>query len=706
MTKFPLFYDFQLSLEKTSLQQNVDALQNSSSDTNSEVHRLSAELQQKQKSYEELVDKSNSIQLSLEKKLHETTQNLAARTTQWEGVKNEMETLTMQKIDRENELNLELSKMKEAAVEERDNLAREIDVLKVSYQEEKSRLLKEIDEKLRDSEALRNELNEAIQNLEKTVVELRNDVEKSKNDTLAKDEEFDAKMKVMRSVEEDLKKQLEESNKKESDLRNSFDEVARSGVESAEQLTKQLNEKSIYSKELESKFEELQTTYHKTTVEYDELKAKIQDVEKEKEELAKAWKEDKDSFSEVKLNLENQLLEASSKFKSTEDEQVDLVNRNVELIQQVDQLTKEILESNNSKTEINDRLTKVSTEFEAFKLSAETTKNDVDAKLVESSKKEAENSENLKLLESQNVQLKHTIDDKEKELEAISSSLQATKIENENLKSEAATFKESTQAEINLGQHEAAEHIKTIKSLEDKIDQLTSSVNLSDDLKNELNHKSEEIKSKETNIAELSTVVNVLKEQINIKENDLKRLVDEKELEGKRSMDLIVSKEEEIKNIQDQLETVKNGLEGTIADFARLSDEKSTILLEKNSLAEEVSCLKKEIRMYTENFVDINELNNLREEFIIFEETKQNELANLTRRLIDVEEQMKNQSDAVNKLEMFERKQKEILYEKTALERREAQLVLENKQLGDKLLQMKVCCNNLFCFMHKSYELF
>lgn len=691
----------QVSIEKASLQQNVESLQNSSSDTNSEVHRLSVELQQKQKSYEELVDKSNSIQLSLEKKLHETTQNLAARTTQWEGVKNEMETLTMQKIDRENELNLELSKMKEAAVEERDNLAREIDVLKVTYQEEKARMLKEIDEQLKDSEALRRDMNNSIQSLEKTVVELRNDIEKSKNETITKEEEFNAKMKSLRSIEEDLKKQLDESNKRELELKNNVNEVTNSGTENVEQLTKQLNEKNLHSKELESQLEELKAKYQKTTVEYDEIKVNLLGVEKEKEDIAKTHSEDTNSFTEIKLKLEHQLMEAISKFKSTEDEQVDLVNRNVEIIQQVDQLTKDNFELNNSKNGLNEQLTKTLTEFEAFKLSVETAKSEVDAKLAESLKRDAENNENIKLLESQNNDLKHSIEAKAKELEATSSSLLASKTEFETLKSEAATSKESTEAQINSMQHEAAEHIKTIRSLEDKIDQLTSSVNLSDDLKNELSHKSEEIKSKETNIAELSSTVNALKEQINIKEKDLKRLVDEKEMEEKRSMDIVVCKDEEIKAMQAQFETVRKSLDDKIADFAKLSEDKSSVLLERNSLVNEISRLTHQIQEYTENFVDRTELNNLKEEFSIYEETKQNEIAQLTKKLFEIEERLKNQSAGVDKLEILERKQKDILYEKTALERREAQLVLENKQLADKLLQMKVWLGEKFYLTHK-----
>lgn len=652
--------------------------------------RLSTELQNKQKSYEEYVDKSNSIQLDLEKKLHEMTQNLAARTSQWEIIENEVKILSMQKIDRENELNLELAEMKEAAIEEKNSLVEEINVLKVNYQEEKARLLKEVDEKLKEAETLNGQLNLAVQNLENSVDELKRDVEKSKNEVLAKEESYNAKIKEMQLVEEELKRQLDESIKKESELKSYLNEEKKSGVECVETLTKQLQEKSSYSEELERQLEKIRTTNDKTTTENDELKAQLLAAEIKNKELTESSTEEKRNFSEIKSKLEQEIGEAMSKFKSTEDEQVDLVNKNVELVQRVEQLNREISEANSCIGEVKNELNKVLSDFDAFKLSAETGKQVIDAKLLEAFKKEADSEENRKLLESENVQLKQTILDTEKKASVISSSLHEVRDEYETLKSEAATSKESAQVQINSLQHEAAEHIKTIQLLEAKIDQLTSSVNLSDDLKNELNHKSEEIKSKEINIAELSNVVTALKEQINVKENDLKRLVGEKEMEGKQSIDIIVSKDEEINSLHLQIEAMKKSLEDKVVESANLSEQTSSLSSEKLALIEEVSGLKNQIKNFTDNFVDRTELNNLKEEFGIYEETKENEIANLSKKLLEIEQQLQSQNAGVNKLEMLERNQREIAHEKTVLERREAQLVIENKQLTDKLQQMKV----------------
>lgn len=630
------------------------------------MHRLSAELQQKQKSYDELVDKSNSVQLSLEKTLHETTQNLAAKSAQLERVKSEMEAITMQKIDRENELNVELSTMKEATVEEKARLVQEMEQLKTIHQEEKAHLLNELDGKLNDSVKLRNE----IENLGKMVNELQNSVEQSKKEMAGKENEFEAKLKILQTVEEDLKRQLDESNNKESELRNSFAEVSKVGAESVEQLTQQLNDKNVYAKELESNIEELRKTHDQMTVEHNDLKEKLLAAGKVNEELTKTVEENKDEFITVKTNLEQQLTAAMSKFKSTEDEQVDLVNQNVQLLQQIEELTKAVVEANNIKSETNDQLTKISADFEAFKVSAEAEQRDICSKLAETHKKE--------------------IEEKQKEMDAVSNSLREANHENEAQKSDAATFKESTQAEITALQQGAVDHLKTIRLLEEKIEQLTSSVNLSDDLKNELNHKSEEIKSKETKIAELSVTMSSLQERFNVNESDLKKLVDEKEMERKRLTVVIDSKEDEIKSMHQQLETVKKTLEDKLVELGSLSDESASLLLAKNSLAEEVASLNSQVQGYAANTVDRNELNNLKEEFSIFEETKRQEIADLTKKLLEAEERLQVQSAGVAKLDILERGQKELAYEKTALQRREAQLVLENKQLADRLLQMKV----------------
>lgn len=61
--------------------------------------------------------------------------------------------------------------------------------------------------------------------------------------------------------------------------------------------------------------------------------------------------------------MERQLQEVKSKFKSTKDKQFDLVNRNVELVQQNEELTKKLLESKNSKREMTDQLAKDRTQF-------------------------------------------------------------------------------------------------------------------------------------------------------------------------------------------------------------------------------------------------------------------------------------------------------------------------------------------------------
>lgn len=250
-----------------------------------------------------------------------------------------------------------------------------------------------------------------------------------------------------------------------------------------------------------------------------------------------------------------------------------------------------------------DQLSKVHSEFEAFKLSAQAKKGVIDAGLAESHRNQIELPDNIKLMESQIVQLNVTIENKQKEIEAIARSLRETKDEYEAQKSMAAAFSESIQAENNALQHEASEHIKTIQSLEDRIEQLTSS-NLSNDLKNALNHKSEEIKSKEAKIGELSSIINALQRQIHGHENNLKRLADEKETETKQSINVVSTMDDEIKSMNLKLDAMKKTLEDKMKEFTSVSDERSSLLSTNSSMDGEISRLKSQIKDFTDNFVD------------------------------------------------------------------------------------------------------
>ncbi len=471
------------------LQQNVNDQHNSSSNTYSDVHRVAPE--QNQNSSEKIMHQSKSNQSSLEEKLNETAHSLAMKTAQWELVKAEMETLIMRKVERENELNLELTNIK-----------------------------------------------------------------------------------------------------------------------------KQLNESSLHSKTLECNIAELQTAYYNTSVE-------------------------KDRYIEMISNLEQQLHDATSKFEFTEDQQVDLINRNIELVQQNDEFSKQLLESKNNNKEMTDQLSKVNSEFVAFKLSTQA---------------EIELSDNIKLLEPQIVQLELTIHRKQKEIETIASSLRETKDEFEVQKSKAYSFSESTQAEIDSLQHKISEQIKTIRSLEDKIQQLTSSKDLLDNSKNELNHKTEEIKSKDSKIIQLSSTINALHIQIDANENDFKRLADEKETYTKLS----ITKDAEIKSMNLRLDAMKKTLQDKIKEISSVSDERSSLLSTKISLDEKIYCLQSQIKYFTDNFVDRTELNNLKEEFSIYEETKKGEIAELIKKLLQSEERLKNKCSS-EELKLEEKKESKLL---------------------------------------------
>lgn len=86
-----------------------------------------------------LVDSSNDTESNLKKILHETQENLANHTLQYEKLKHQMNLLTVQKNDRENVLIFELSKIKEAHESTADELkSLKSKLEKTTYEKEKA----------------------------------------------------------------------------------------------------------------------------------------------------------------------------------------------------------------------------------------------------------------------------------------------------------------------------------------------------------------------------------------------------------------------------------------------------------------------------------------------------------------------------------------------------------------------------------------
>ncbi|XP_055300497.1 restin homolog isoform X16 [Sitodiplosis mosellana] len=641
----------QLLSEKTSLQQNLEALQSSSSDSNTEIRRLVEDLKAKQEAYDLLVDSSNETKLNLEKSLHETQQNLAARTSQHDKLKNEMNSLTAQKIDRENELNLELSKIKEAYESEAEALKNEIDALKMSFREEKERLHNERQESVTVSDRQLAEHKSTIDNLENTIKNLQKEISNTNTDLEQRMNELTSASNKVNDLESMLNEKIAHTKQAEEKAK---------GIEKAlnEKLTAKDNEIQLITAQIQSLEERLsaaeseaeKVSDDKNTVETS-LRKQIIALEEANKVISEEKKQTVDKLSE----LESKYNTLGESFRDTEDEQVDLVNKNLEYQRQVD----ELLQTVSAMDELKQKIQQQETDMSGATAQIQSLQKELEEKTATFTNERAATAEQVKLIESQ--------------LRNTNENFQKYKNDAEQAKTEIENLIKSTVNESN-------EKDKIIKALEEKVSQLAPSVNLSDDLKNELKDKSEELKLKESNIVELIKTVDDLKKQCAEKDANLASALKENEAKNKRSSDEIQQKTRELGEAHKKIAAA-----ATVDSENKQLKDKITELT--NNLDRIQIENQQKVREMSENSsTQTNELANLRAELVQIEEMKKKEIEELTLKLWDSEAKVQEQSDNIDKLNESQSNDEEAT---RALKTREAELLLANKKLEGEIITLK-----------------
>lgn len=701
-----------IAQEKTSLQKNLDALQCSSSDTNSEIRRLTEELQLKQKTYDEMVDKSNGAQLTLERKLHEMSQNLAARTTQWERVKDEIETLTTQKIDRENELNLELSKIKEASEAEREALANEINALRASFKDEKERLAKEIDEKLKKAELVRVEVNDKVKQLETNVFGLQKDIELGRTELQDKEKELNEKIKSFEGVECGLRQEIREAKEVEVKLLSSLDESSKSDDEARQSLVAQLTEQQKLVNEQNQKVAEISSRLEQRDSELQSSQTQLVELTVERESLRSTAESEAARLSSVITELEAKISTLSDQFQTTEDDQVDLVNKNLELIETLTLVRQQLSEAEERNQITEESSVKLQLEYDSIKTAFDALKTDLEASIQSSQAATIEKDQIIHSLDQKLQELTIALQTNTTQLNSMEQTLHTHQAAYEAYKTDVQSMQIAEQAKVQMLSDETLAKQKTITALEDKITQLTSSVNLSDDLKNELNNKSEELRSKDSSIAELNGSIVELQEKLHNRDIDLKRIADERQVDSQRSLDSLQERSLEINHLQEKIEILERSLQtqsehtsNSLNETAAITSDKEKLAKENSDLNELIAAQQQEFQKRMTQYEERSKFEALQAELELLEEVKRQEVDELMQKLKATEQQILGQSAAIERLNAMQRKEKDLIYEKTALERREKDLMVENKLLAEKLINMKVCfgeCNFVSQFVFKS----
>lgn len=653
--------------QKTSLQQNLDALQCSSLDTNSEIKRLTDELNSQRNAHSDMVDKSNATQLTLERKLHEQTQNLAARTTQWERVKEEMETLTTQKIDRENELNLELAKIKEASEADRETLVSNLEAMQASFKAEKEAFATRMANTLAESNATISALKENIDQL---------NLEKEANS-----KDYDDNIRKMVEAQDALQNQLEGAQQSQESLRNSLENSEKSGANEYASLDARFKESEEKAADLNAQVNGLNTTLTDLSCQLKASELRSQEVSLSYESLVQTTK-DESVKSEAKIKeLNAKVVELTEQFQITEDDQVDLVNKNLELVDQITLLRQQISESEELKVISDEQFITLQSQLEATNTLFDEFKTVVkdNVNLIAELEKKVEDK--TLTIDELNVKLA----DQVQSMESVQQSLSKTQEHVVSLKSSSESTRQLTNSQLQSALAELDAKQSHIQSLEEKISHLMSAVNLSDDLKTDLTVKSDELRSKDTSIVTLNTELEHLRQLQAASSAELIQVRQHLETQRISAETAHKSHVAEVSRLQDKIESLERGMQAQVTE---VTGDKNRLASECDALNALIAKQKQEFQERMQQYEERSKFEALREELAMVEAAKQKELDELAQRLLQSETTLAGQTASIQRLDAIQRSEKDLQYEKVALERKEQQLQLENRQLNERIERM------------------
>lgn len=609
--------------------------------------------------------------------MHETTQNLDARTNQYERVRNEIEQITAQKIERENELNSELSRMKEVTDAERLLLIETNENLEKSFRLEKAELLANIDARLQQSDAAKALLDESLAKLEQQVKQLSDAVERGKTELRAKENDFNARVVEWTSLEQSLRQELDSCRQLEESTKNNMAETLRISESINQDLMQQLSSHKDNKIELLATIEELTTKLDDAVVERQSLADTLKTTETDKESLNSSASEMRSKFSEI-----------SAKFRSLEDEQVDLVDRNEQLIAQLKDATAKIEQLSNDCSTKDKQLSDTNIEFTDYQVNCKNQQLAIEQQLHDTKQKCVDNESTINTLTSQLNDVIAKLDCKQIEFSKLEESLANSITINEKKKSEAEDRRKTIEMTVQELDNKLKDRDQTIVNLEQKIIEASKSTDdLSTELQTKLIHYDGELKSKESCISQLNETILQLQKQINNQDLRLTEISNEKTVACQKSMDELTHKTEEIKEYQLKLNDLESKLHEKTEELSAIKFEHNKA---KSELLEEINRQQNVHSQEIAKLSDRSEYDELQCAFTEFEATKKEEIIELQKKLSHVDAQIVEQADALKRMEKFKTQEQQLQQEKIDIKAREAKLLTENKILTDRVLQLQV----------------
>lgn len=641
-----------LNEQKTGLQTEIESLRSSTHDSSSEASRLSEELSKKQKDYEELLDTTNTNRLNMEKQIQELTQSLTSRQSQLDDLKNEIENIKSEKINRENQLNMELARMKDDYESQKQQLHNENEALKNSFKEERTKLMGQLSEKLDHSTKLKDEMDQGISRLQARVKELEGLLDSTKMASKSKEEEWMGKMNELYQKELNLVRQMEALRVAEETSQNTIQELKEVVDQTNNALQEKLYQGKSYESSLRQEIQEITKAKANIEGEYHSLQLKLKDNEQQIEHY-KALENSLilkiDELNSLKIAGDKQIAELTEKFKVMEEEQIDLVNKldekkiRIENLVKNEQLlveTKEKLESDTAAKE-NEWITNCN------ELSQAITQYET---IIESLKKEVQDLTSIK-----------------SDLEEKTERLMSTENLSEELKHEV----QSKAGELQKKNDE-------IKDLQNKVKELELTITNSDDKLNKL------VSEHETELTNMNTELELFRQQmikieetLKQKEEEYKTIIKQKELLVEKESLNVGLRDQKVKELEDKL------LE---------NEQKIRLLNEQLHIKEEElkTLLKNKHAMDSRSY----EFEKLQKEFEKLEEEKKAEIEALTKKYIGLEKLIKDQTESLNKLDRLSTKEKQLHDEKKILEQKEKDLIEQNDCLKKELNQLKTISEN------------
>ncbi|XP_046812521.1 restin homolog isoform X3 [Lucilia cuprina] len=627
--------------QNESLQQDLTTLRTSSTDSNAELLKLSQEIANKQKAFEELLDKSSGERATLESQLQASQQRIDGMCSQVETLTNELKNVTEESFNRFELLKQEQEKSGKQELEMAD-LHRKLDsfVIKCDNLEEQNKALQNDLNTLRQGSAGSNaeivKLTEELTNKQKLLqqltdksnderLSLESQLQELKQSVQSQQSEMEGLRNELKAVEDAKKQQMAEFDiaKKElvakaeaevNDLKAAESAKQQTIIESFEaQLKNSEQSKTSLDEAISSLQKQIQLLQDELLKSQLDFKAKEAEMQKQIE----AYRMEKE---QLHTNLQKTQNEGSSALTNVQEE-------NSRLLQNIEKLTQELKDKEDS-------FVRVHSEAEQLRIMQSNTKSELELQL--------QKLQNALALTNEDCEHKtKLIEEDKKKIVDLKAMLEALKLSNEQI---SATNAELAEA-LDILEQEKCETANIFELFEMESDQnMEKLVEKLSSLKAELATTQEQLRRKESQFEEqqkhISSTDSVL-QNTQTALNDAQKTI----LELKTQLGQLQQANDELRGQhQESEEKLKQqeDIELQLAEYKKIVDEMDETSSEKSTQLEKlqthIAQLQQEKSQLIENEKTLKiECTSIQRKLELMEMEKTKEIVGLKQRINDLQ---------------------------------------------------------------------